>query len=595
MGLLGGGVLAAWESRLHQDLSHGTLWLAMERSLLVLFAGAMAGLLISLGILLLVSAASQERPTSKRVISLGAGGLALVLAMPHIQTLRSVILALLPWTSGKLATFALTLMFLATAILVLVRALDGKAAVRRSPRRLVPRIMAFVGLALLLITVVGKVGLAPLNSLRTRGRPSVILISLDTLRADRVGFMGYTRDTTPGLDEMAVQGIVFENAISPAPWTLPAHVSLLTSQLPNEHRVRRVASRVRPHHLLLAECFRDAGYRTAAFTGGGYVSSDYGYKQGFQIYQDHNEGAEGGPAGIARAALEWVRGAGDQPFFLFVHTYEPHGPYLQRDFVRSADRGRLTDEMIAGEVNSVHDPSPAERRYISDLYDGDIANTDRAMGGLLMTLRDEGILAHAIVIVTSDHGEDFWDHDAVDIPRHGHTLYEEIVHVPLFMSAPGLLPAGIRVRTPVSLIDLAPTLLGLAGLPPRRSMRGQNMAGALRAGNEPEMRPLLSEAVRYGPPRYAWRNHGLKVILTPDPAPIDESSSVIPGRLEIFDLSADPLEQQTLVANPPAGIANAVSILKGRAGLEQDDLSGADDVEQSEDLKRQLRSLGYVD
>lgn len=595
IGLLGGGVLAAWQSRLHQDLSHETLWLATDRSLHVLFAGAMMGLLSSVGTLLLFSAARREQPGSTRVISLVAGGLSLVLAVPFFQILRADILALLPWTSGKLAMAALTVMLLGTAILILFRALDGKAAGRRDPVTLVPRVMAVGGLTLLFITGAGWAGLAPLNAARAGGRPSVILISIDTLRADRVGFMGYPRATTPRLDEMAAQGMVFENAISPAPWTLPAHVSLLTSQLPNEHRVRRVESRVRPDLLMLSECFRDAGYRTGAFTGGGYVSSDYGYKQGFQIYQDHNEGAEGGPGGIAQAALEWVRKVGGQPFFLFVHTYEPHGPYLKRDFVQSADRGRLTDEMIAGTVKSVPDPSAGERRYISDLYDGDIANTDRAMGGLLMTLRDEGVLAHAIVVVTSDHGEDVWDHDAVNIPRHGHTLYEEIVHVPLLMRAPGLLPAGTRVKTPISLIDLAPTLLGLAGLPPRRSMRGQNMAGALRAGQEPEVRPILSEAVRYGPPRFAWRRDGLKVILTPDPAPIDKNSSVIPDRLEIFDLIEDPLEQNILTAEPPAGSKSAISTLQGRAGLEQDNPTEADDHEQSEELKRQLRSLGYVD
>ncbi|MCZ6833744.1 MAG: sulfatase-like hydrolase/transferase [Acidobacteria bacterium] len=595
MGLLGGGVIAAWQSRLQQDLSHGTLWLAMERSLHMLFAGAMAGLLISVGTLLLFSVGRRERSGSTRVIILVAGGLALVLTVPFLQILRAGVLALLPWTSGKLAMTAYTVIILAAAILIFFRARDGNSAGRRAPMTLVPRVMAVGGLALLSITGAGWVGLAPLHAARARGRPSVILISLDTLRADRLGFMGYPRATTTRLDEMAAQGMVFENAISPAPWTLPAHVSLLTSQLPNEHRVRQVGSRVRPHHLILSECFRDAGYRTAAFTGGGYVSRDYGYKQGFQVYQDHDEKAEGGPGGIAQAALEWVRDVGDQPFFLFVHTYEPHGPYLQRDFVRPEDRGRLTDQMIAGEVKSVPDPSAGERRYISDLYDGDITNADRAMGGLLMTLRDEGVLARAIVIVTSDHGEDLWDHDAVDIPRHGHTLYEEVVHVPLLMRAPGLIPAGIRVRTPISLIDLAPTLLGLAGLPPRRSMRGQNMADALRAGNEPEMRPLLSEAVRYGPPRYAWREDGLKVILTPDPAPIDEISSVVPDRLEIFDLAGDPLEQHTLAANPPAGSESAISILNGRAGLEPGNQSDADHQGQTEELKRQLRSLGYVD
>ncbi len=126
-------------------------------------------------------------------------------------------------------------------------------------------------------------------------------------------------------------------------------------------------------------------------------------------------------------------------------------------------------------------------------------------------------------------------------------------------------------------------------------MRGQNMAGALRAGREPEVRSILSEAVRYGPPRFAWRRDGLKVILTPDPAPIDKNSSVIPDRLKIFDLIEDPLERNILTAEPPAGSKSAISTLRGRAGLEQENPTDADDQEQSRELKRQLRSLGYVD
>jgi arylsulfatase A-like enzyme len=251
--------------------------------------------------------------------------------------------------------------------------------------------------------------------------------------------------------------------------------------------------------------------------------------------------------------------------------------------------------MIAGKVNSVSDPSAGERRYISDLYDGDIANTDRAIGGLLLALRDEGYLDEAIVVVTSDHGEDVWDHDAIGIPRHGHTLYQEIVHVPLLLRAPALVPAGIRLRTPVSLIDLAPTLLALAGLSPASSMRGQNMAVALRAGAEPEMRPLLSEAVRYGPPRFAWREGALKVILTPTPATVDKFSSVIPNRLEIFDLAADPQERHSMTATPPARTEEAVSILRRRAERNFGTVSDLDSMEQAEELKRQLRSLGYVD
>ena len=594
-GLFGGGLAAAWQAHLHEDLAHGTLWLAAERSLPLLLAGAMAGLFLSLGTGLLLSMRRRNRTSAPLSIPMVSGALSLLLTVPFLLVLRSEVMSLLPRTSGRLAYAAITAMVLTAAVLILLRVFDGVASRRFISLAALRSVMAAGGLTFLVFTGAAWAAFAPLQAVRASNHPSVILVSIDTLRADRLGSMGYPRATTPRLDELATEGIVFEQAISPAPWTLPAHVSLLTSQLPNEHRVRRVAGYIHPRHLLLSESFRDAGYRTAAFTGAGYVSGDYGYRQGFEIYEDHQEGIEGGPDGIVLAALEWVRQVGDEPFFLFVHTYEPHGPYLNRDFVHPSDRGRLTDEMIAGEVKSVSDPDEKERRYISDLYDGDIANTDRAIGGLLLALRDEGYLAQAIVAVTSDHGEDIWDHDAVDIPRHGHTLYEEIVHVPLQIRAPALIPAGIRLQTPVSLIDLAPTLLALAGLPPGSNMRGQNMASALRAGAEPEMRPLLSEAVRYGPPRYAWRENDLKVILTPDPAVVNSFSSVIPGRLEIFDLSTDRLERHSLVANPPAGTKEAFSILKSRAERNSEIESDVDGAQQAEELKQQLRSLGYVD
>ncbi len=358
--------------------------------------------------------------------------------------------------------------------------------------------------------------------------------------------------------------------------------------------MRTVGSNVRPHHLLLSECFRDAGYRTAAFTGGGYVSADYGYTQGFQVYRDHIESQEGWAAGVVRSAREWVDQVAGQPFFLFMHTYEPHGPYLEREFARPEDQGRLTGAMIAGEVRSLLDPTEAERRFISDLYDGDIASTDRAMGGALVQWMKEGRLADAIVVVTSDHGEDVWDHDAVDIPRHGHTLYEEIVHVPLLVRSPGLISQGTRVETPVSLIDVSPTLLGLAELPLPRSMHGQDLSGALREGREPESLPLLSESIRYGPQRFAWRQDLRKVILTPEPAPIDADSHIVPEVVEIYNLAIDPYERKNLVDRPLPGTRKAVQLLMERSGGAKSE-SDPEGIEKTEELKRQLRSLGYLD
>jgi arylsulfatase A-like enzyme len=589
-------VPAAWEIRLHQDLAHGTLWLAAERAAPAILAGGVAGLLMAAGLERLLTALSRRLTTGQRAGRVASGILALLLALPAIFYLRSCVLSLLPWSSGRLTVAALTVMGLMAAVMVATRLLDRGRSPGNGPLAGFRRCLGFGGMALLAVAAMAWLALPLAAGFRAQDRSSVILVSLDTLRADRLGSMGYPRPTTPILDQLAAEGTVMEKGISPAPWTLPAHVSLFTSQLPDEHRVRRVESRVRPYHLLLSESFREAGYRTAAFTGGGYVSGGYGFRQGFEVYDDHDEAAEGGPEGIAEAAVAWVRENGHRPFFLFLHTYEPHGPYTDTDFVDPADRGRLTEEMIAGKVSSVPDPTEAERRYISDLYDGDIAHTDRAMGGALATLKDEGFLDKAIVVVTSDHGEDFWDHDATDIPRHGHTLYEEIVHVPLFLRAPGIIPAGGRLATPVSLVDLGPTLLDLTGLPVPASMHGISFETDLRAGTEPAIHPVLSEAIRYGPRRFAWREGDLKVILTPEPAAVDEHSWIVPQPVEVFDLARDPRERINLSGMPPEGTDEAVGELTRRAaGLAAGEEPEPGGEELSDELREQLRSLGYID
>jgi arylsulfatase A-like enzyme len=458
-------------------------------------------------------------------------------------------------------------------------------------------ICGYAGLALALSV---RVALPYARASRAAGRPPVILVSIDTLRADRLGAYGSDRGLTPRLDALAREGAVFEEATATAPWTLPSHVSLFTSMLPFDHHVRWTRTHIDPVRSMLAERFRDAGYRTAAFTGAGYVDSVFGFDQGFEIYENHREVDEGGPARIVDHALGWARAHANEPFFMFVHTYEVHSPFTNTTRAPHEDAGRLHAPFTNREVEEVHQQrlvlTPAERRYVTGLYDSDVASADSVIGALLETLRRDGILDRAIVVILSDHGEDLWDHDARWSPGHGHTLYQELVRVPLIVRAPGLVPAGARFRTPVSLLDVAPTLLEMTGLPPEPDHRGRSLDAALRSGREPEVRPVWSESVEFGPDRFAVREGDRKLIRTPRPGIMHSDARFVAAPLEVFDLAADPNERRDLSGSLTPPEVRLVVDVEHRAEralhASSAELTGAEDL--PENLHEQLRSLGYV-
>jgi arylsulfatase A-like enzyme len=469
----------------------------------------------------------------------------------------------------------------------------GATAPGRSARLQVALSWAALGLSGL--TVALWLSLPMLAGWRASGHPPVILISIDTLRADRLGVHGNPRGLTPNLDRIGREGTVFEFATSTAPWTLPSHVSMLTSQLPFDHGVRRAGSSI-PHRLsLLSERFRDAGYRTAAFTGGGYVSWGYGFGQGFEVFEDHDERALGGPAAVVRSALDWVQRNRDSPFFLFVHTYEPHHPYAHDEFADPSAAGRLSVGYNSHDRNAIKDLTPAERRYAVGLYDSDVAHTDRVIGGMLEALRDQGVLDRAIVVVTSDHGEDCWDHDAEDIPRHGHTLYEELLHVPLLVRVPGIAPAGWRIGTPVSLLDIGPTLLELAGLPEAEEYAGRSLARSCLEGAEPEGLPIISESTRYGPDRFALRDGDLKVVFTPFPDRVNEEAQLDVVALEVFDLRVDPDERVNIAGEPFVSQELVRTVLRRAADSMGDAGIVVDEGTLDSETIARLRALGYLD
>jgi len=635
-----GGVLGIWHVRLGKDLSHGLYWLAGERILEPMLAFSLWGVALSLLLWLLLSPGGRLAERPRRTLASIVVLVALTGLILSAGTLRDHLFPLRWHGSPRLATVSVIAILLVSAYLLICRLHDllrggenqrPASTADRSALRRSRAILSAAGFLLVALAAAGGTALPWMAARRAAGSPSIILVSIDTMRADRLGALGYGRSLTPHLDELAAEGMVFEQATSTAPWTLPAHVSLFTSLLPFDHHTRWSWMRVHPEHLMLAESFRNAGYRTAAFTGGGYVASTYGFDQGFETYEDHDEMLEGGPEGIANSALSWARRNGDTPFLMFVHTYEPHSPFVHGQYANLADAGQLPDKITFREVQAIHDGelilTESERRFVTDLYDGDIAHADAVFGGMLATLRDEGILENTILVVFSDHGEDLWDHSDIRSPGHGHSLYEELIRIPLVVRAPGLVPAGTRIATPVSLLDIAPTLLSLAGLSASPIHQGRSLAPTWRTGDEPEVAAVTAESVEYGPDRFSRRLGNLKVVLTPTPD-IAHHGILLPVQpLELYDLGADPRERFNLFPQGAEGGPDEMHAAGGRTGealaaeaAARDRLTAAEPLVEAvrqrvemkllpggegpvgveteeipEELRRQLRALGYTD
>ena len=307
--------------------------------------------------------------------------------------------------------------------------------------------------------------------------PNLVLVSLDTLRADHLSYDGYERPTSPRLDELASRAVVFRNAISSSSWTLPTHGTMLTGLLPAQHGATRVERGLPGGVLAVAEMLRTAGYRTVAFTDGGLLDPRWGLAQGFDRY----ETTPGEPwlskdaAVVFGAAEEWLRENRFEPYFLFVHTYETHQPYENREgfadpFLEPGYEGRFADAAAPDSV----DPGPisaADLRRIVALYDGEIRRLDHYLGRFLDTLEASGG-GRAGLVITSDHGEEFLEHGHVG---HGHgKLYDENVRVPLIVRRPGG-GEGRVSATPVTTADVVPTLLALADLPIPANLPGSSL------------------------------------------------------------------------------------------------------------------------
>ncbi len=384
--------------------------------------------------------------------------------------------------------------------------------------------------------------------------PNVLLVSIDTLRRDHVSAYGYERETTPRLDELAAEGALFENALSTTNWTLPAHMSMMTGLTPSLHRVDDDHAKLSSSLAVLPELFLEAGYATAAFTSHIYVGPRFGFDRGFELFEtDTNQKAEV----VTSKALRWLDGVGERPFFLFLHYFDPHWGYeppppYGRAFgdpdPEVGSRGFLLPHL------NPEDPLPPE--VIPDivaLYDGEIAYTDHQLGRVFDRLREERRLDRTIVVVTSDHGEEFGEHGSFGHATH---LNAEVTRIPLVIRHPPTLEAGPREQLAL-LSDLPLTLLGLASLPVPEQF-GLAAVDLAAAGGDDRL--VVIESTRWGPKRFAAQNARYKLTTEVVYRP------VIFARHErgreyrlteriigpaLYDVRNDPLEREDLLSKQP--------------------------------------------
>jgi arylsulfatase A-like enzyme len=374
-------------------------------------------------------------------------------------------------------------------------------------------------------------------------QPNIVLISIDTLRADHLSLYSYPRRTSPNIDEWANKGITFSYAISQGTWTLPSHASLFTSLYPSQHlAIAGSKDAGREGHYLsesfetLAERLQEGGYVTAGFAGGGYVSWEVNLDQGFDYWFQPFQFSHHFPM-----VTEWLEKRGSDRFFLFLHTYEVHDYHSHHMFnitrkwaatFYPAYRGKVLDKdfvykkyKVSNKYNKTKGLDYDDVRFLEAMYDGRIIDIDKELGRLFDYLSRLGLENDTVVILTSDHGEEFSEHGSIG---HSHSLYDEMIRVPLIIRYPRKWPQGQMIARQVSLTDLYPTILELTGIPVPEGLEGRSLLALLGEQEDEAVRVAFNEdprralsGIRTQSAKYVYRG----------------------GERLAFDLVKDPLEQ----------------------------------------------------
>jgi len=437
---------------------------------------------------------------------------------------------------------------------------------------------------------------------------NILLITVDALRPDHLGCYGYPKPTSPNIDALAKDGVVFEHAMAPKGSTWPSLASILTGLYPVTHGVRYNGMNLDSKHDTLAEMVAPAGYTSAVFIANGGNQRWEGFEPRVPIKEEPRD------PNLTNAALPWLDENADKKFFLWLHYFSPHGPYdPPKEFDTFTDPsydGTIDGsyEMLTRVFVRQQDLSPADVAHVKGLYDGDISITDVEIGRVVEKVASLGLLNDTLIVISADHGEELYDHHKYF--HHQASLYEGTLKVPLIIRLPGVVPAGKRVSQPVSHTDIVPTILELTGLPIPSNLHGMSLVPAWGDGTF-ERGPVFGEwgdkmlVIRTAQHKYIYNPSGFEPPVKRERNEVDPSvqrkndHSIPMKKQELYEVLTDPKELKELSETS----AEVIS------GLEQQLKAGYQDKwgwklenkaeeklqnELDDETRKELEAMGYV-
>jgi len=415
---------------------------------------------------------------------------------------------------------------------------------------------------------------------------NLVLVSIDTLRADLLGCYGSPRPTSPTLDALAARGVLFETALAAAPWTLPSHASLLTGRYPSRIGVQRAGATLPADVPTWAAWLRERGFATLGIVNSRWLEARSGLDRGFAHHHWVEENVRRRePSSVGEIAAAWLSLDPPEPFFLFLHLYDLHSDYsslpsYERMF-KTPYAGRIDGS--TRQLRAIREGHLKLRKgdvaQLRNLYAAGIRQLDDVLARLVRVLEEQGLTERTFLVLTSDHGEEFREHGSV---LHGRTQFDEVLRVPLVFVGPGL-PAGVRVREPVSLVDVMPTALALLGQPAPAAVDGVDLSPLWEGSGA-----SLGERFLFG--EADWRNEedgSLRWVRQGSFKLIHDRRN---GERRLYDLIHDPREQVNVLAEHPKIADELWAALEEFASGAR--ASDGDTWLSTEDLER-LRALGY--
>jgi arylsulfatase A-like enzyme len=425
---------------------------------------------------------------------------------------------------------------------------------------------------------------------------NVILITINALRPDHLKTYGCSVNNAPFLDDFSSNSIVFERAIAQSSWTLPSQISLFTSKYVNSHGVYERNQRLSNTELLLPEILKLYGYNTAAFVGGLDLAKEYGLSKGFDYYfDDTQDRTMNSFKDIVPRAISWLKENKNNRFFLFLQGYDVHPPYNKNfppeDPFKSGYKGAFSQIIIDYKfLQNIHDGkislngkdvilTAEDIKYIIAQYDKALIYADKQIGNLLRAVSDFDLTDKTIIIITSEHGEELMDHGSFN--RFGNqNIYDEVIHVPLFIKSPLKNLKHKRIKEQVQLIDIMPTILDLLDVPINKEAQGLSLVPLItgRDIKKDFNQYVYSEA---SPSKWTIRTKEWKLIYTG-------------GQYELYDIQKDKLEKNNLVTQNPEIVYNLLQkLLQWRKRTKTFRSPNDTKLELTEDMKQKLKEAGY--